>query len=128
MRTQQTRFALMLACGWIALVATISATLTADQSSSQTPRGTTPAAALTPAHELVTTYCVSCHNERVKTANLMLDKADATQVANSAEEWEKVVVKLRSHAMPPPGLRRPDNATYDSVATWLETALDRAAT
>ena len=29
--------------------------------------------------------------------------------------------------MPPPGARRPDNATYDRVATWLETALDRAA-
>ena len=29
--------------------------------------------------------------------------------------------------MPPPGARRPDNATYDRVATWLETELDRAA-
>src|SRR5262245_27338555 len=127
MRTQQNRFAVMLACGSMALVATISATLTADQPNSQTPRATTPAGAPTPARELVTTYCVSCHNERAKTGNLMLDKADAAQVANSAEEWEKVIVKLRSHAMPPPGLRRPDNATYDSVATWLETALDRAA-
>src|SRR5262245_33418110 len=128
MRTQQNRFGLMLACGSMALVATISATLAADQSNSQAPRATTPAAAPTPARELVTTYCVSCHNERVKTANLMLDTADANQVANSAEEWEKVIVKLRSHAMPPPGLRRPDNVTYESVATWLETALDRAAT
>ena len=48
-------------------------------------------------------------------------------MANSAEDWEKVVVKLRSRAMPPPGARRPDNATYDRVATWLETELDRAA-
>ena len=29
--------------------------------------------------------------------------------------------------MPPPGARRPDNATYDRVASWLETELDRAA-
>src|SRR5207237_6960895 len=43
------------------------------------------------------------------------------------EIWEKVVVKLRSRAMPPPGIRRPENATYDAVAMWLETALDRAA-
>ena len=57
----------------------------------------------------------------------MLDKADDEQVANSAATWEKVVVKLRSRAMPPPGVRRPDNATYDAVATWLETELDRAA-
>ncbi len=118
-----------MACGSLALVATISATLAADQSSTQTsrPLGTTPAAAQTPARELVTTYCVSCHNQRLKSANLMLDKVDADQVANSAEEWEKVIVKLRSRAMPPPGVRRPDNATYGSVATWLETALDRAA-
>ena len=36
-------------------------------------------------------------------------------------------MKLRSRAMPPPGSRRPDNATYDAVAAWLETELDRAA-
>ena len=29
--------------------------------------------------------------------------------------------------MPPPGMRRPDNATYDAVAAWLERELDRAA-
>ena len=46
---------------------------------------------------------------------------------NSAETWEKVIIKLRSRAMPPPGIRRPDNATYDTVADWLETEIDRAA-
>ena len=57
----------------------------------------------------------------------MLDKADAEHVSNSAETWEKVIVKLRSRSMPPPGIRRPDNATYDAVAGWLESELDRAA-
>jgi cytochrome c5 len=85
------------------------------------------AAPETPARDLVTNYCVTCHNERLKTANLSLDKADAEQVFNSAETWEKVVVKLRSRSMPPSGRRRPDNATYDAVAAWLETELDRAA-
>jgi mono/diheme cytochrome c family protein len=129
MRTPHKRFALTMACGSMALVATISATLAAQQSSTQTspPGGLTLAAALTPARELVTTYCVSCHNQRLKTANLMLDTVDADQVPNSAEAWEKVIVKLRSRAMPPPGARRPDNAVYDRVATWLEDALDRAA-
>jgi mono/diheme cytochrome c family protein len=130
MRGPHTRLTRMLiAGGSMALAATISATLAADQSSTQTspPRGSTSAAAQTPPRELVTTYCVTCHNERLKTANLMLDRVDADDVSNSAEEWEKVIVKLRSRAMPPPGVRRPDNATYDTVATWLETALDRAA-
>lgn len=57
----------------------------------------------------------------------MLDKADAEHVSNSAETWEKVIVKLRSRTMPPPGIRRPDNATYDAVAGWLESELDHAA-
>jgi mono/diheme cytochrome c family protein len=129
MRTRQKRFALMIACGSMVLVATISATLAADQASPQGSSlpGATTAVPQTPPRQLVTTYCVTCHNERLKTANLMLDQVDADDVSNSADAWEKVIVKLRSRAMPPPGVRRPDNATYDSVATWLETALDRAA-
>jgi cytochrome c5 len=98
-------------------------------SASATPQAADPggAAPATPARDLVTKYCVACHNERLKTANLLLDKADAERVFNSQETWEKVVVKLRSRAMPPAGRSRPDNATYDAVATWLEAELDRAA-
>src|SRR5262245_22369336 len=129
MRAPRNRFSLMIACGSLVLAATISATLAADQASTQSSsqRGTAPAAAQTPARELVTTYCVSCHNQRLKTGNLMLDTVDGEQVSRSAEDWERVIVKLRSRAMPPPGARRPDNATYDRVATWLEAALDREA-
>ena len=81
----------------------------------------------TPAGALVNQYCVSCHNQKLKTANLMLDRADSANPANSAEAWEKVIVKLRSRAMPPPGMPHPDNATYDAVANWLEAGIDRAA-
>jgi hypothetical protein len=81
----------------------------------------------TPAGALVNQYCVSCHNQKLKTANLMLDRADSANPANSAEAWEKVIVKLRSRAMPPPGMPHPDNATYDAVAGWLEAGIDRAA-
>ena len=84
-------------------------------------------ATATPARELVNKYCVSCHNQKLKTAGLALDGLDAEHVATSAETWEKVIVKLRSRAMPPPGIRRPDNATYDQAADWLESELDRAA-
>ncbi len=84
-------------------------------------------ASTTPAGELVTKYCVACHNQRLKTAGLVLDKADAEHVSNSAQTWEKVIVKLRSRSMPPPGIRRPDNSTYDAVAGWLESELDRAS-
>jgi mono/diheme cytochrome c family protein len=82
---------------------------------------------VTPARELVTKYCVSCHNQKLKTGGLALDGADAAHVFNSAETWEKVIVKLRSRSMPPPGIPRPDNATYNSVANWLESEIDHAA-
>jgi mono/diheme cytochrome c family protein len=84
--------------------------------------------AQSPARQLVSQYCVSCHNEKLKTGGLVLDRADAEHPANSAETWEKVIVKLRSRAMPPPGIqRRPDNAEYERVASWLESEIDRVA-
>ncbi len=72
-------------------------------------------------------YCVTCHNERARTAALLLDEADVENVGEGPELWEKVVKKLRAGAMPPAGMPRPDQAIYDSFATYLETALDRAA-
>jgi len=80
-----------------------------------------------PARELVNKYCVSCHNAKLKTAGLALDRIDAENPYNSQETWEKVIVKLRSRSMPPPKLPRPDNATYDTVSTYLESEIDRAA-
>src|ERR1700731_2679000 len=57
-------------------------------------------------------YCVTCHNERLKTAGLTLDKMDAGHVSDGAELWEKVARKFRTQEMPPPGRPRPDQATY----------------
>ena len=76
---------------------------------------------------LLNRYCVTCHNDKLKTAGLMLDKMDLEHVSTGAEVWEKVIRKLRTGAMPPVGMPRPDKATYDSLATYLETAIDRAA-
>lgn len=72
-------------------------------------------------------YCVTCHNEKLKTAGLMLDKLDLATVTEQAAVWEKVVRKLRAGMMPPPGRPRPDQATYVASRAWLENALDRAA-
>jgi cytochrome c5 len=112
----------VMVCGSLMLVAAITGSLSAHQGARVAAQATPPAVS-----QFVSTYCVSCHNERLKTANLMLDRADSAQPADSAETWEKVIVKLRSRAMPPPGVRRPDNATYDRMANWLESELDRAA-
>jgi mono/diheme cytochrome c family protein len=72
-------------------------------------------------------YCVTCHNERLKTGGLLLDKADLAHVPAAAETWEKVILKLRAGMMPPQGRPRPDARTSASLVTFLETTLDRAA-
>jgi mono/diheme cytochrome c family protein len=75
----------------------------------------------------VNKYCVTCHNERLKTAGFALNPADLADVANKAETWEKVVRKLRGQSMPPAGAPRPDQQSYESVAGFLEKQLDTAA-
>ncbi len=77
--------------------------------------------------EVVNTYCLGCHNERVRAAGFLLDQADVDRASEQPEIWEKVVKKLRTRAMPPMGMPRPDEATYASLATYLETTLDQAA-
>jgi len=93
------------------------------QTTAQEPRNATDA----PSRELFDRYCVTCHNERLQTAGLMLDRLDIGQIGANAAVLEKVVHKLRSGQMPPEGRPRPDAVTIDAFATTLETALDRAA-
>jgi mono/diheme cytochrome c family protein len=76
---------------------------------------------------VINQYCVTCHNQRAKTAGLTLDTLDMSAIAHDAETWEKVVRKLRSGMMPPQGSPRPEDATRKSLVSWLTTELDRAA-
>jgi hypothetical protein len=71
-------------------------------------------------------YCVTCHNQKLRTAGLALDSLDVAHPSASAEIWEKVISKLRAGSMPPPGRPRPDVATYRGVVASLETEIDRA--
>ena len=87
---------------------------------SATPAATAPAA-------VFNKYCTTCHNAKLKTGGFVLDTADLEHVGEHAEVWEKVVQKLRTQAMPPAKLPRPDEATYNATAAWLETELDRAS-
>ena len=75
---------------------------------------------------VINQYCVTCHNQRAKTAGLMLDTLDAAHVEQNPGVWEKVVRKVRAGMMPPSGAPQPDRATLDRFASTLETALDHA--
>ena len=61
--------------------------------------------------QFLDTYCVTCHNQKLRTAGLALDSLDAANPAANAEVWERVIAKLRAGSMPPPGMPRPDAAT-----------------
>src|ERR1051326_1109265 len=76
---------------------------------------------------LVQTYCVSCHNQKLATAGVALDKLDPAHVNQGAVTWERVLQKLRRGEMPPPGLPRPDESTLAKFTATLEESLDRAA-
>jgi hypothetical protein len=58
---------------------------------------------------------------------LSLAQADASTPALQPELWEKVVRRLRTGVMPPPGAAQPAEAERLSMLTWLEGSLDRAA-
>jgi hypothetical protein len=99
------------------------------------PQAASQRAAQNPARpELAATvkqYCAGCHNARANSAatatGVILDAADLAQVPAQAEMWEKVVRRLRTGSMPPPGIARPDAAASHALVDHLEGALDRAA-
>ena len=80
-----------------------------------------------PERALLERYCVTCHNDQLRTAGFSLESLDLGNISADTEAWEKVVLKLRAGMMPPAGRPRPDRETYDRLASFLETDLDRAA-
>jgi mono/diheme cytochrome c family protein len=98
-----------------------------------TARASAPQSAADPAspaaaHQaVVTKYCATCHNEKLKSGGLALTALDISAPAKNIESWEKVIRKLGTGAMPPAKMPRPDKATTDNLVRYLETALDRAA-
>jgi mono/diheme cytochrome c family protein len=105
-----------LSTGWVILQASSAPQVPAGPSG-ETPDG----------RAVVTRYCVTCHNQRTRTSDLALDTVDITRPSDHPEIWENVVRRLRTRSMPPQGVPRPDDATYDRLASHLEAELDRAA-
>src|SRR5262245_10366927 len=65
-------------------------------------------------------YCITCHNQRLKTGSLALDALDVSKVGADADTWEKVVRKIRTGMMPPSGARRPERSALDAFAGALD--------
>jgi mono/diheme cytochrome c family protein len=104
----------------------------------QSPGGAQAGGAKTPPDETASAgqrevfakYCVSCHTEAQKargTVPVAFETLDLSRVGADAAVWERVVRKVRAGVMPPAGMPRPDRATLDGLAGWLESRLDLAA-
>ena len=79
------------------------------------------------ARKVMDQYCVTCHNEKAKAGELLLDRLDLANLDEHTEIAEKVVRKLRAGLMPPTGMPRPDAAAMESFIRWMEDELDRNA-
>src|SRR2546425_3971802 len=119
------RALMTLLAGWMAVIVAVSRPLGAA-SPHQSPSGSSPATPVS-LRVILDTYCIGCHNQKLRTAGLTLDTIDPVNVGSGAEVWEKVIRKLRMGTMPPPGRRRPDQPTTGALVSWLENELDRVA-
>jgi mono/diheme cytochrome c family protein len=99
-----------------------------DRASGQTPAAAAPDPHRTdPNRALLNTYCVGCHNARLKTGGLVLEGLSTQQLAGDAGVGEKVLKKLRGRLMPPPGLPQPPQKDIDAFTAYMENALDTQA-
>ena len=72
-------------------------------------------------------YCVTCHNDKLRTGGISLETLDTTKVVDATPSWEKVIGRLRAGTMPPARLPSPGQPTLAAVAGWLETTIDTRA-
>ena len=126
-KVASTRYKAPSLVAFVALIVAVSTTASshATVAAAQVP-AVQSSAPIAP-RALLDTYCVTCHNQRTKTAGLMFDTMDLAKLPEHGDVWEKTVRKLRGGMMPPPGVRRPDQASVDSMVSWLERSLDEAA-
>ena len=71
----------------------------------------------------VTKHCVACHNDRLQSGGLNLKAA--TDVAESRDQWEQVVEKLKAGEMPPKGMPKPPASEIATVTKWLDDEFAR---
>ena len=82
---------------------------------------------VTAQRKMLDQYCVGCHNEDDRVADLLLDKLDIAHLGDHGELGEKIVRKLRAGLMPPSGMPRPTPAAMESLIRSMESQLDKAA-
>ncbi|MEO8052739.1 MAG: DUF1592 domain-containing protein, partial [Acidobacteriota bacterium] len=79
------------------------------------------------ASTLLNHYCVVCHDNQKRTADVTLQGLDAGKIGDNARLLERVLRKVKAGQMPPAGMPRPDAAHMAAFSNWLETSLDAEA-
>ncbi len=113
------------------LAALFATALLSVQAQTAAPQGEAASAgrstAISSQRQFLDQYCGTCHNDRLKTGGLSLERLDVSKPDTQSEVWEKVVRKLRTGVMPPPNVAQPPKADRLALATWLETSLDASS-
>src|SRR5678809_793330 len=104
--------ALVIICGMLSTVTVVAAQTSPEQG----PFG------------VVQGYCLGCHNSKARVGGLALDSLSPDRIADDAKTWEAAIRKLRGGLMPPPGAKRPDQASITGLVSWLEDKIDTSAT
>jgi mono/diheme cytochrome c family protein len=123
------RGTVVIALAAIALLASLTRVFTASPQQAAASQGAAARGQAAAQNELATMqqYCVSCHNDRVKTADVSFQGVTPESIGQHADLFEKAVRKMRGRVMPPPGGRQPGSAAIDSLVAYLEESLDKAA-
>ncbi len=77
--------------------------------------------------DMVSEFCVSCHNPEENKGQLDLESIQAEPWTAHPEVWEKVITRLLGRQMPPPDRERPSETVYEGVLSTLTQALDTHA-
>src|SRR5262245_7745592 len=106
--TEPVSFRGALRIGLVGLAATLFLCVQLEMSAQQTGAASAgQAAATSTQRQFLDRYCGTCHNERLKTGGLSLERVDVSKPEAQPELWEKVVRKLHTGVMPPPNMMQP---------------------
>src|SRR6266404_3699187 len=116
---------LLLSLGILVLLGCLSALLGQSSSSTSTAAQVVSEEAF---HKDVQPFlaknCYLCHNEKLSTAGLNLSAFTSAELAERKPEvWDKVLEKLSSGKMPPPGRPAPAKAEIATVSAWIDGVL-----
>ena len=117
-------FVALLGSALVGLGVAADTTATRPTPSITSPRATMSVQAQT---ELVKTYCVTCHNDKAKMGGLTLQGFDLAHPEKAPQTAEKMIRKLTAGMMPPPDVKRPDEAVLAAFLGALESRMDAAA-